>query len=56
MAKALNENGFDGQERKLGEQTGLDTRNLPISGVSSERFAQSTKVRINERNVMWIPR
>ena len=27
MAKAPNENGFDGEERKLGEQTGLDTRN-----------------------------
>ena len=25
MAKAPNENGFDGQERKLGEQTGLDS-------------------------------
>ena len=24
MAKALDENGFDGEERKLGEQTGLD--------------------------------
>ena len=26
MAKAPNENGSDGEERKLGEQTGLDTR------------------------------
>ena len=26
MAKALHENGSDGEERKLGEQTGLDTR------------------------------
>ena len=26
MAKALDENGSDGEERKLGEQTGLDTR------------------------------
>ena len=25
MAKALDENGFDGEERKLGEQTGLDS-------------------------------
>ena len=25
VAKASNENGFDGEERKLGEQTGLDT-------------------------------
>jgi hypothetical protein len=24
VAKALDENGFDGEERKLGEQTGLD--------------------------------
>ena len=27
MAKALDENGFDGEERKLGEQTGLDIEN-----------------------------
>ena len=26
MAKALHENGSDGEERKLGEQTGLDAR------------------------------
>ena len=26
MAKAFDENGSDGEERKLGEQTGLDTR------------------------------
>ena len=26
MAKASDENGSDGQGRKLGEQTGLDTR------------------------------
>ena len=26
MAKALNQNGLDGEGRKLGEQTGLDTR------------------------------
>ena len=25
MAKAPNENGSDGEERKLGEQTGLDS-------------------------------
>ena len=25
MAKALDENGFDGEERKLGEQNGLDS-------------------------------
>jgi hypothetical protein len=25
VAKALHENGFDGEERKLGEQTGLDS-------------------------------
>ena len=25
MAKASNENGSDGEERKLGEQTGLDS-------------------------------
>ncbi len=25
MAKASDENGFDGEGRKLGEQTGLDT-------------------------------
>ena len=28
MAKALDENGSDGEERKLGEQTGLDTRSF----------------------------
>ena len=28
MAKAPNENGFDGEERKLGEQTGLDSEIL----------------------------
>ncbi len=28
VAKASNENGSDGEERKLGEQTGLDTRNF----------------------------
>ena len=27
MAKASNENGSDGEERKLGEQTGLDIKN-----------------------------
>ncbi len=27
MAKALHENGSDGEERKLGEQTGLDIKN-----------------------------
>ena len=26
MAKALNENGSDGERRRLGERTGLDTR------------------------------
>ncbi len=26
MAKASNWNGFDGEERKLGERSGLDTR------------------------------
>ena len=47
MAKALNENGSDGEGRKLGEQTGLDTRNfLKISGVSLVNFAyQSTFMR-----------
>ena len=29
MAKAPNENGSDGEERKLGEQTGLDTDGAP---------------------------
>ncbi len=28
MAKALHENGSDGEERKLGEQTGLDIEAL----------------------------
>ena len=28
VAKAPNENGFDGEERKLGEQTGLDSEIL----------------------------
>ena len=43
MAKASDENGSDGEGRKLGEQTGLDTRNQLISGVSSERFVCTTK-------------
>ena len=29
VAKALDENGSDGEERRLGEQTGLDTRVVP---------------------------
>ena len=35
MAKAPNQNGFDGEGRKLGEQTGLDTRKFltKFSGV-----------------------
>ena len=35
MAKALDENGSDGEERKLGEQNGLDTRVvLAVNAVS----------------------
>ena len=46
MAKASDENGSDGEGRKLGEQTGLDTRNFPtkISGVSLVNFACNTTV------------
>ena len=29
VAKALHENGSDGEERKLGERPGLDTRLVP---------------------------
>lgn len=29
MAKAPHQNGFDSEGRKLGEQTGLDTRVVP---------------------------
>ena len=29
VAKALHENGPDGEERKLGERPGLDTRLVP---------------------------
>ena len=37
MAKALNEHGSDGEERKLGEQTGLDIEKfLNLSVVSSK--------------------
>lgn len=31
MAKASDENGSDGEERKLGEQTGLDIENRKFS-------------------------
>ena len=30
VAKAPNENGFDGEERKLGEQTGLDSGSFGV--------------------------
>ena len=30
MAKALDENGFDGEERKLGEQNGLDSGSFEV--------------------------
>ena len=30
MAKAFDENGSDGEERKLGEQKGLDTNGAPF--------------------------
>ena len=36
MAKASGENGSDGEERKLGEQTGLDTRVVPAVNAVSE--------------------
>lgn len=29
MAKASHQDGFDSEERKLGERTGLDTRVVP---------------------------
>jgi hypothetical protein len=46
MAKASDENGSDGQGRKLREQTGLDTRNFlrKISGVSLVNFAYQSTV------------
>ena len=35
MVKTLDENGFDGEGRKLGEQNGLDTRVvLAVNAVS----------------------
>ena len=49
MAKAPSQNGFDGEGRKLGERTGLDTRNcVTISGISSERFVNSTKYELKK--------
>ncbi len=35
MAKASNENGLDGEERKLGEQKGLDTPVVPAVNAAS---------------------
>ena len=44
MAKALDENGFDGEERKLGEQTGLD-RAFCGNSLSCKKPRKSTQVR-----------
>ena len=46
MAKAPNENGSDGEERKLGEQTGLDTRNFRVTRISvpASKFANKNYI------------
>ena len=36
MAKASDQNGSDGEGRKLGEQTGLDTRVVPAVNAVSQ--------------------
>ena len=38
MAKALDENRFDGEGRRLGERSGLDTRNFREISVQASKF------------------
>ena len=51
MAKASDENGSNGEGRKLREQTGLDTRNQIDSGISSERFVNTTEYELMKESI-----
>ena len=53
MAKAPNENGSDGEERKLGEQTGLD-RAFCRNSLSCKKPRKSIQVRHSLREVSRI--
>ncbi len=54
MAKALDENRFDGEGRRLGERSGLDTRNFREISVQASKFRSENYIYLLSGKIMEI--